>query len=65
MDLGATLARFSLRSQGEAVAAHNFGEGFGVGLGWGDRGGCDFGDGGDFAEGVRGEDAGADDGERL
>jgi hypothetical protein len=46
------------------MPAHDFGEGFGVGWGWGDRGGCGFGDGGDFAEVVRGEDAGADDGER-
>ena len=37
---------------------HDFGEGFGVGWGWRDRGGCGFGDGGDFAEVVRGEDAG-------
>jgi hypothetical protein len=53
-----------LRSRGEAVAAHYFGEGFGVGWGWWDRGGCGFGDDGDFAEVVRGEDTGADDGQR-
>jgi hypothetical protein len=46
------------------VAAHDFGECFGVGWGWGDGCGCGFGDGGDFAEVVRGEDAGADDCER-
>ena len=47
------------------MSPHDFGEGFGVGWGWGDGSGCGFGDGGDFAEVVRGEDAGADDGERL
>jgi hypothetical protein len=57
--------RLTLLCRGEAVSPHDFGEGFGVGWGWGDRGGCGFGDGGDFAEVVRGEDAGADDGERL
>ena len=42
------------------MAAHDFGESFRV---WW-AAGCGFGDGGDFAEVVRAEDAGTDDGER-
>jgi hypothetical protein len=63
----ASIGRFksSLRYQGEAMPSHDFVDCFGGGWGWWDRGGCGFGDGGDFAEVVRGEDAGTDDGERL
>jgi len=43
---------------GQAVAEHDFVEGFGVGRGWGDGGGCGLEDGGDLAEVVVAEDAG-------